>query len=36
MKNHVPCMLAIGIETMNKQQTATMAYKIHETQPQMA
>ena len=36
MKNHVPSMLAKGVEMMNKQQTATMAYKIHKTQPQRA
>ena len=35
MKIHVPSMLAIGIETINKQ-TAIMAYKIHKTQPQRA
>ena len=34
MKIHVPSMLAIGIETINKRtqtnkQAATMAYKIH-------
>ena len=40
MKIHVPSMLAIGVETINKQttnkQAATMAYKIHKTQPQRA
>ena len=38
MKIHVPSMLAIGVEMINKQtqQTATMAYKIHKTQPPMA
>ena len=35
MKNHVPSMLAKGVETINKQ-AATMAYKIHKTQPQRA
>ena len=45
MKLHVPSMLAKGVETINKQtqqtsshnkQAATMAYKIHKTQPQRA
>ena len=37
MKIHVPSMLAIAVETINKQtqqtnkQAATMAYKIHKT-----
>ena len=36
MNIHVPSMLALGVETINKQtqQAATMAYKIHKTQPQ--
>ena len=33
MKIHVSSMLAIGGEMINKQP-ATMAYKIHKTQPQ--
>ena len=38
IKIHVPSMLATGVETMNKQtqQTNTMAYKSHKTQPQRA
>ena len=32
---YVPSMLAKGSETINKQ-AATMAYKIHKTQPQRA
>ena len=35
---HVPSMLAKGVALMNKhnKQAATMAYKIHKTQPQRA
>ena len=29
-------MVAKGVEMMKKYQTATMAYKIHKTQPQKA
>ena len=29
MKIHVPSMLAIGIQTINNKQAATMDYKIH-------
>ena len=41
MKNHVPSMLAKGVETIkltnkHNKQAATMAYKIHKTQPQRA
>ena len=35
IKIHVPSMLAKGIETINKQ-SATMAQKIHKSQPQRA
>ena len=31
MKIHVPSMLAIGVETINKHNKQTMAYKIHKT-----
>ena len=34
-ENHVLSMLALGVETINKQ-AATMACKIHKTQPQRA
>ena len=39
MKIHVPSMLAIGVETIKQTNTtnkeaATVAYKIHNTQPQ--
>ena len=41
MKIHVPSMLAIGVETMNKQTQLTnkqpqWLIKIHKTQPQRA
>ena len=35
MKIDVPRMLAKGVETI-KKQSATMVYKIHNTQPQRA
>ena len=31
MKIHVPSMLAVGIEKINKQTQQTMAYKIHKS-----
>ena len=39
-KNHVPSMLAKGVETINKQTQQTSShtgvYKIHKIQPQRA